>query len=394
MHNEHFNKQKIRLISLVSFLFGFLDAFFIYVLSSFFSEISGSTNVGIFYFISYSIVLVSLFFLQPLIRRIGRSQVLYLALGISVGAAMVLAVASGPLVLIGAALLLIITTNITWVSLDILLENFSQDRVSGSIRGLYLTIMNTGLLAAPFLSLKTLDAFGYDGIFLILVIGYVIVFIITLLSFRHDNQVFQKKIRFGFTIRKILSEKNLLRIFYISFAMEFFYALMIVYTPIYLRTLGYDWDAIGIMFTVMLIPFVVLQYPLGVLADRYFGEKEMLMGSIIIVFVATAALPAIGVGNVATWALMLLLTRIGIAGIEILRDAYFYKQIDANDMDIIAFFRTARPLANIIGAIISVPMLLLFPLQSIFIIVAGAFLFAFFQACSLQDSQSLREEAI
>lgn len=391
MHSESFNKNKVRLVSIVSFLFGFLDAFFIYILSTYFSFVSESENVGIFYFVAFSGVLIALFFLQPLIRLIGRARALYLTLGMSICASAVLASAVQSWIVLGAALVLIITTNVTWVVLDVLLESFSQDRVSGTIRGLYLTIMNAGLLAAPFLSLRTLETFDYSGIFFILVIGYTLVFIISLLGFRSDNKVFQEKLRLRQTVRKMLDNKNLLRIYHISFALEFFYALMIVYTPIYLRSLGYSWGDMGILFTVMLLPFVFLQYPLGVLADRYFGEKEMLFGSITIATLATVLLPFLGVASLAIWGVALFMTRVGIAGIEILRDSYFYKQIDGNDMDIIAFFRTTRPLANILGALISVVALTVLPLSSVFFIIALVLLFALFQACFLRDTQGTRE---
>ncbi len=391
MHKENFNKQKIRLVSIVSFLIGFLDAFFIYILSTYFSDVSANESVGIFYLVAYSGVFVGLFFLQPLIRLIGRAHALYLSLGVSICAAAVLASVSSFSVSIGAALVLIIATNVTWVALDILLESFSQDKVSGSIRGLYLTIMNAGLLAAPFLSLKTLDSFGYGGIFLMLVIGYTIVFIISLLGFRMDNQVFQEKLRFGSTFKKMLRERNLFRIYNVSFAMEFFYAMMIVYTPLYLRSLDFSWDDIGIIFTVMLLPFVMLQYPLGVLADRYFGEKEMLIGSIAIAAVSTALLPFLGSGSVVLWGAVLFLTRVGIAGIEILRDAYFYKQIDGNDMNVIAFFRTARPLANIAAAVLSLLLFLFFPLWSVFFAVSLVLALSLLETCFLRDTMSERD---
>lgn len=391
MHNESFNKGKVRLVSLISFFVGFLDAFFIYILSTYFSFIAQSESVGIFYVIAFSGVLVSLFYLQSVIRLIGKTRTLLLALGASIGATALLAIGSSVWVLIGAALLLVISTNVTWVALDILLESFSEDRVSGSIRGLYLTIMNAGLLAAPFLSLRTLERFDYTGIFSVLVVGYAIVFMIVLLGFRHYNAVFQEKLLLRTTLRKMMVNKNLFRIYHVSFAMEFFYALMIVYTPLYLRFLGYAWSEIGILFTVMLIPFVLFQYPLGILADRYFGEKELLFGSMALATLATAMLPFLGEASLVIWGTALFMTRVGIAGVEILRDSYFYKQIDGNDLDIIAFFRTARPLANIVAALISVAVLFLFPLKSVFFLVTAMLFVALFQAYALQDTRSLKE---
>lgn len=391
MHNEHFNRDKVYLVTMVAFLLGFLDAFLIYILSSYFSQATGSDNVGVFYLIAYSGVLLSLFYLQPLIRTIGKVRALYLCLGITILASVLLTRLEISWLSVGIVLLFIMATNVTWVVLDIILESFSQDQMSGRIRGRYLTIMNAGLLAAPFLSTSVLERFGYGSVFFILILGYIAVFLITLVGFRNHNVVFQEKLRLWQTIRRMMREKNLLRIYHISFAMEFFYAMMIVYTPLYLRSLDYSWNDIGIMFTLMLIPFVVLQYPVGVLADKRLGEKELLIGSILIACVTTGMLGFLGAQTLWVWGGMLFLTRIGIAGIEVLRDSYFYKQIDGDNMDVIAFFRTTRPMANILGALFSAILLVFFPLQSIFFVAAGMLFLSLFSAGTLEDTQSERE---
>lgn len=391
MHLEHYNRKKVWLVSFLAFVLGFLDAFLIYILSSYFSQLIGNDNVGIFYLIAYSGVLFSLFYLQPLIRAIGKARALYLCLGVTILASVFLTRMEVSWLAVGLVLLFIIATNVTWVVLDILLESFSKDRMSGRIRGLHLTIMNAGLLTAPFLSTLVLERFRYEGIFFILVLGYIFVFLVSLVGFRNDNVVFQERLRLRQTFLKMIREKNLSRIYFVSFALEFFYAMMIVYMPLYLRSLNFSWNEIGIIFTLMLIPFVLLQYPLGVFADKRLGEKELLATSILIVFVSTFAIGFLGLQTLWIWAIALFLTRVGIAGIEVLRDSYFYKQIDENDMDVIAFFRTARPIANIFGALFSAILLIFFPLTSVFFMVAFVLFLSFFIALSLEDTKSERE---
>lgn len=85
------------------------------------------------------------------------------------------------------------------------------------------------------------------------------------------------------------------------------------------------------------------------------------------------------------------MTRVGIAGIEVLRDAYFYKQIDGNDSDIIAFFRTSRPVANIIGAGIAALVLLFWPLKSIFFVIVLIMFFALVVSIFLEDTKGEHE---
>lgn len=391
MATDHFDKNKVRLVSLVSFLLGFLDAFLIYILSAYFAEVTGSENVGPFYLIAYGGVLLSLFYLQPVIRVMGKARALYFGLGITILSSALLTHFSPSWISVGIVLVFIVASNLIWVTLDILLESFSEDKRSGRIRGFYLTIMNAGLLGAPFLSTVTLERFQYEGVFFVLVVGYTLVFLVALLGFRRDNAVFQEKLRLRQTFEKMLVKRNVLRIYHISFAMEFFYAMMIIYTPLYLRSLNFSWYEIGLVFTVMLLPFIVLQYPIGILADRRFGEKELLMGSLVIVAASTFSLGFLGLQSLWVWGAALFLTRVGIAGIEVLRDSYFYKQIDSNQMDMIAFFRTARPAANIFGAVVSAALLLFFSLKSIFFLVGIVLVFAFFTAWGLEDTRSERE---
>jgi len=391
MHSENYNQQKIRIVTFLSFLLGFFDGFLIYILSEYFASVSHSENVGMFYFVAFSLVLVSLFYLQSLVRRIGQARALYLSLGFAILATALLTRLAPSWMTLAIMVLFMVATNVTWVVLDMILESFSKDRLSGRIRGLYLSIMSAGILLAPFLSTWTLEHYHYEGVFFVLLLGYNSLFLVALIGFRHDNVVSQARHRFWETFQKVKSEANLWNIYCVSFAMEFFYALILVYTPLYLRSLGFIWTDIGIIFTIMLIPFVLLQYPLGRLADRRMGEKELLAGCTVIALLSTLAIPFLESREILVWGAVLFLTRVGIAGIEVLRDSYFYKQIDHSDLDIIAFFRTARPIANIIGAGTAFVFLWFFPVRGIFFIIVLVFLLSLVSIFRLRDTQSEAE---
>ena len=64
---------------------------------------------------------------------------------------------------------------------------------------------------------------------------------------------------------------------------------MVIYTPIYLHEhIGLPWSDIGIIFTIMLLPFVLFEFPAGKLADGKWGEKEPPIIGIILIAVSTA----------------------------------------------------------------------------------------------------------
>lgn len=378
-------------MSLISFLFGFSDAFLIYFLSSYFKEASGVENVSLFYLTAFTAVLIALLYLHTLIRKLGKSfllNMLFLSL-VLVNFGLILLPASIPGALLAMAHLVLV--NLIWVNLDIILEGFSTDNRSGRIRGLYLTITNAGFLLAPFVASKVLERFGFDGIFTVGLIMASCILTLVMVGLRRVNHRFREKITPRQIFRKVEDKPDVLRVFHISFTIEFFYSVMIVYTPLYLLHLGMRWDDLGIAFTAMLLPFVLLQYPLGLLADRKWGEKEMLIVAILLMGVSSGLLVFVTSSKVWVWAVMLFLTRVGVAAIEVLRDSYFYKRIDAYDVDIIAFFRMARPAANIAAAILTGVALLVFPLWSVFALVALNSFIGLFSALTLEDNESERE---
>lgn len=371
----------MRTIYYFGLFLGFLDAFFIYVFSTYLSLITGSDNVGIFYLIAYSGVFLCFYFLPSLIKRINKTNSLYLSLGISLAASIYLTTMQDDWFSLIAVFFLMVATNVAWITLDILLESFTSDKHTGKIRGTYLTMMNMGILVAPFFSTMIFEHFNYQGVFSVLAIMYCIVLSLAFLFMREPVGVF--------TSEQKITNLEFKKIYEISFAMEMFYALMVVYAPLYLRSINFSWTEIGIIFTIMLLPFIILQYPLGFLADKYLKEKEILIGSILIVSIATLCLPFLP-RDFIIWGTFLFATRIGIAGIEVLRDTYFYRRIDGNDIDLIAKFRRARPLANIIGAIIASVVLLFFPLLSIFFIVGSVLLLALYPAMKLSNRDTIQ----
>lgn len=386
-HDESLDENKIKLTSFVTFLMGFSQSVLVYVMSSYFKLATGTDNVGVFYAVSYIIFLIILLNLHKLVRVLGKSNVFYFSLlfKIIILTLLTLSVPS----LSGALLLMvyIILGHIEWVALDFIVESFSVDRKSGRIRGMHLTILNAGFLFGPFVSTYILEKMDFHGIFIFSLIFNAFVLIFSLISFRKVNHRFEQRLNVVDILRKAFARKNIMRIYYISAVLDFFFALMVIYTPIYLRDLGYSWGDIGWIFTAMLIPFVLVQYPMGALADKKTGEKEFIIFALLAMGVSTLVIFSMGTGTVFTWAIMLFATRIGAALIEILRDSYFYKRIDGHDVDMINFFRTALPVAYICATIISSFVFIFLPVKFAFILTGLVVLSAIYPAFKLQDNK-------
>jgi len=390
-HDEAYNRKKMKLISFLAFLVGFTQAVFAYVMSSYFKIASGLENVGLFYLVSYSVTLFIFFNLHKIVRRIGKSDVFLFSLLFQIITIALLTILAPSSFTILVLMIYIILLNLEWLSLDIIIESFSTDAMSGRIRGKYLTILNAGILIGPFVSTSLLQKFNFSGVFLAMLFLDIIIFLIALVGLRNVNHKFEADLTAKGLIKKIWRHKNIMRAYCVSFALEFFYALMIIYTPIYLRDLGMSWGQIGYAFTVMLLPFIFIQYPVGVLADKKFGEKELIIFSLFIMSLSTALIYFIDSKDVVVWAALLFATRIGAALVEVLRDSYFFKRIDGHDVDIIDFFRTAQSSAYIAASAISFIALLFFSIKVIFLIIATVVFLAIIPAMKIQDNKGERE---
>jgi len=162
---------------------------------------------------------------------------------------------------------------------------------------------------------------------------------------------------------------------------------MIIYTPLYLHgILGFEWNVIGVMFIVMLLPFILFQWPVGMLADHFIGEKEFMIIGFLIMGVSLLFMPYLETSAIL-WTLLLFCSRIGASFIEITTDSYFFKHVNAHDTGFLSIFRLARPVSVILGAIFGVLVLNLFSFEKIFFVIAAVVFFGLKQSLSLRDTK-------
>jgi MFS family permease len=138
--------------------------------------------------------------------------------------------------------------------------------------------------------------------------------------------------------------------------------------------LGFDWKEIGVIFTVMLLPFVFIQFPLGRYSDKI-GERKILMVGFFIAATATLALFFIDKHEVWIWALALFLTRVGAATIEVMSDVHFFRQIGKENDEFISVYRNAGPTAYVLAPIAAFVIFLLTPSFNFIFLILGALMF-------------------
>lgn len=257
--------------------------------------------------------------------------------------------------------------------LDIFLEHYTKDEgKTGKYRGFFLTVTNVALVISPLLlaaiGLSKTDfspAYLLSGIFLvplILIVGF------TLKNFK-DPQY--RGIQFEHEIDCFIKNKDISSVFVCNFLLQLFYSWMVIYMPIYLiDKLGLTWEQFGLVLTIALLPFVLFEIPIGNLADKKFGEKEIMAIGFVIIATSLFSISYFSDLRLEVLTLLLFLTRTGAAFVEITTESYFFKKINEGDADMVSIFRISRPFSYIVGPLLGGLTLMILSYQQMFAVLA------------------------
>ncbi|MDO8751965.1 MAG: MFS transporter, partial [Candidatus Wolfebacteria bacterium] len=256
----------------------------------------------------------------------------------------------------------------------------AEEGTTGRVRNLFLTAWNVGGLAAPLLmgALLAGSNNAYSRVFLAAsaaLVPFVVLFAVR----RIPKGITPKLSHMRDTLLCIMNDCDLASVTVGHLILYLFYIWAPLYVPMYLHTiLGIPWSSLGWMFSIMLIPYVVIQYPAGWIADRVLGDKELMFVGFVIAGGALASISLLSpTSSLGLIALILVISRVGAALVESMTEGHFFRRVSEKDINSISIFRGIWPLANFIGPVIGSSILLvggyqaLFALTGGFIIIAG-----------------------
>lgn len=359
-----------------NFFFSMCTALTIYVALPFLTASIPTTAAGLVIAGGGLIAVISFPFLPRLVARYGAQELALLCGTVQMIALLALAIAPG---VIAGSLLIILTLALQpFISyeLDLLLEATTTPTDGmGRVRTTFLTAWNLGVLSAPLLlGALLLDSNAYGRIFLAAA-GMMIPFIILFAASSLPRGVGPKLSHMQDTLVCIAHDRDLSSVTFAHFLLYLFYIWAPFYTPIYLHTvLGISWASLGWMFSVMLLPYVLIEYPAGWVADRILGDKKLMLLGFILAGGAFASLSLLTPTSSLGLILGILVTsRIGTALIESMTETHFFRRVSAQDINSVSFFRSVWPLAYSVGPVIG-SLILLMGSYSLFFLITGSFI--------------------
>jgi len=237
-------------------------------------------------------------------------------------------------------------------NLDIFLEGDINKRSHvGGLRGMFLTMSNMGYVIGPMVVALVLDSANplHPGFWK--VYGIAFAMLIPLLyivwtKFRRFEDPHYTKLNILPALRSFFKNKKLAPVFWCNFVLQTFYVCMVIYIPLHLVNLGFTWSAIGQMFTIALLPFIMFQIPGGALADKD-GERDILIWGLIGMGLPIVIASFITVPSFLIWTALMFVSRVGAAVSEVMIESSFFRHVQGKDAEFISVFRMTSPLAYV-----------------------------------------------
>jgi MFS family permease len=277
-----------------------------------------------------------------------------------------------------------------YITLNIFIENFTIHSKVGSVRGLFLAVFNLAVLISPLIGGLILKHYSFSILYIVaaaMLIPY-LYFLRHYLHHIREPAYHQIDVLSAATIA--FKNKNLRAALIGELAVSSFYATMVIYSPLYLSALGVPLTSyMTIILPLALIPLVILPYELGYLADKKFGEKEMLIIGLLILTVTSLLFVVISTTALWVWALLLIISRIGASFVETMSFSYYFKKVGAEDPSLTALFINMQGagmlVVGTVGVIVT-PFLSDRP-QLMFIILGCAILWSISYVLPMKDTR-------
>lgn len=346
------NQRNITLIFIAMFFFSVNVAVTGYINSSFLESLGWSnTIISLVYTTSSIIALISLPKIQQFTLFFGNKRFIKILLLSSLLSLCGIAFINQIYIQLFSFLIFLILNFLIIFDIDIFIEHFSRKKDTGKIRGTFFTIINFAWAISPLLAGALIDTYNNTDIIYIVAIACVsISFIIFKNNFK--NLEFKKKKPHGFLsmLNKLLINNDLRNVFPISAMLHFVYASSLIYIPLHLHSvIGLSWIEIGSLLLISNIPYLILGYPIGYIADKYIGEKEMMIGGLIIASIGLIGFSTLKYPVFIAWAIIFFISRVGLSLIETTTESYIFKKIKHNDIEMLSIERNAIPIGYLLA---------------------------------------------
>lgn len=375
----------------LSLLFIFHTLLTAYINSVYMEQYLSPEGVGALYTIGSAIAVIAFLFFSHALRAIGNVKLTFILAALDILSLLALGAAETRAVAITAFVAFMVVNPLLYLNIDIFSEALigKDESGTGSKRGFTLMLMSLAAAIAPLSMSYIIDTFGDLSSVYYAAAGIFSFFIVFLFwQFRTFEDPSYEKFHVRKSLREMWLYNDLRNVMFSHFLLQFFFAWAVIYMPIYMVSeVGFDWDQIGYITAFGLFAYVIFEWPIGYIGDRWIGEKEVMALGFVVLAITSSWLAFMSEPIVIPWMILIFMSRVGAAMVEATTESYFFKHTKGDDADTISVFRLLRPLSNVFGALLGGAALLFLPFNLIFIVLGFVMVFGIFSTVALHDTK-------
>lgn len=213
----------------------------------------------------------------------------------------------------------------------IIMRDKSKDDAVSKNTGIMYTMFNIAWLLGPILAGFLAEKMGIYFVFIIAGCLMLLSFVLLKVLGLKDNHVKKHADGNVFKLMKeFFSEKRLRLTYVLSGGISFWWAFIYIYIPIYIIESGKSDLVVGYFLAGVIAPLIFLEYPIGMLANKFGFKKMFLRGYLIL---AGAGFLCFFINEFYAVLILLVLGSVGIAMLEPTTEAYFFDMTTKSQKD-------------------------------------------------------------
>lgn len=314
-------------------------------------------------FISAFLVIISLlfsFYSTIILEKLGEYKVLLWGLFLTGVSYLIVGYYDNVIVFLIFSLILTLATVLRLESFDILFRDESTKRELNSNEALMYSLLNIGWFIGPLIAGFILAKYGISMVFMV---SSLFIFLTFLIFLKIDPNL-KKKNRdiidsniFN-NIRNYIKDKKLRIPYLVAGGVEIWWALIYIYTPLFILDKGLGEEIVGFFLAAVTIPLILAEVEVGKMSEK-FGFKKFIASGFFLL--GSFAIACFFLDNMYLILVILVLASFAMSFIEPLQDSYFFNQLkrSTDEEKFYPIYSTATDFGSFIGKF-SIATILLF----------------------------------
>lgn len=258
----------------------------------------------------------------------------------------------------------------SWTALSILVNGSSDKKNLGSSEGEYFTFINLGVMLGIIFGGMVAMSYSYNAVFLYAAAIFFGIFLLSgIIGIKDGHKHHLHKCNIFKESKRFFKNEELKKAFLSNVGLYFWVSVAFLYLPIVLKSFGFDLGQIGLIFAAMIVPYLLIEYPVGKLAEKEGSKKFISLGFFAIALASFLIYE--NFGAIYSMILFFFLSFMGAAAIEPLNELNLNTHSRKGDLvENMAIFKTSLRIAYFLGPISAAILISLVGIEKMFLVLA------------------------